>query len=176
MKCNRFSKGEDTLKVYFQRDMSGLHLLKKGVKLKLTGEICVHSMNDENTRKNHTITFVICESFTLCTGMDRNEPDVDEVRLEGIICKKPTFRITAANLALATIILRVSCMENISYVPCIFWQKNANQIADIPAGTTIEITGRLQSRNYIKRVDKKELTKTTYEVSVSKITNVIWND
>lgn len=176
MKCNRFSKGEDTLKVYFQRDMSGLHLLKKGVKLKLTGEIYVHSMNDENTRKNHTITFVICESFKLCTGMDRNEPDVDEVRLEGIICKKPTFRITAANLALATIILRVSCMENISYVPCIFWQKNANQIADIPAGTTIEITGRLQSRNYIKRVDKKELTKTTYEVSVSKITNVIWND
>lgn len=67
MKCNRFSKGEDTLKVYFQRDMSGLHLLKKGVKLKLTGEICVHSMNDENTRKNHTITFVICESFKLCT-------------------------------------------------------------------------------------------------------------
>lgn len=59
----------------------------KGVKLKLTGEICVHSMNDENTRKNHTITFVICESFKLCTGMDRNEPDVDEVRLEGIICK-----------------------------------------------------------------------------------------
>ena len=108
--------------------------------------------------------------------MDRNEPDVDEVRLEGIIWKKHTFRITAANLALATIILRVSCMENISYVPCIFWQKNANQIADIPAGTTIEITGRLQSRNYIKRVDKKELTKTTYEVSVSKITNVIWND
>lgn len=176
VKCNRFSKGEDTLKVYFQRDMSGLHLLKKGVELKLTGEICVYSLCEENTRKNHTITFVICESFKLCTGMDRNESDVNEVRLEGVICKKPTFRITAAGLALATIILRVACIENISYVPCIFWQKNANQIADIPAGTTIEITGRLQSRNYIKRVHGKELTKTTYEVSVSKITNVIWND
>ena len=176
MKCERFSKGSDTLKIYFQRDMSGLHLLKKGIKLQLTGEVCVHSCESVENGKNHTMTFVICENFKLYTEMDEYTIDNNEVRLEGTVCKKPTFRITAAGLALATIILRVACTENVSFIPCIFWQKNANQIAEIPAGTTIEITGRLQSRNYIKRVDEKELTKTTYEVSVSKITNIIWND
>ena len=176
LKCNRFSKGEDTLKVYFQRDMSGLHLLKEGIKLSLTGKICIHSLYNEKTRKNYTITFVICEKFNLCTEMDKNESDMNEVKLEGVICKKPTFRITTAGTALATIILRVAYMENTSYIPCIFWQNNANQIAEFPAGTTVEIIGRLQSRNYVKKYDDKEVVKTTYEVSVGKITNVIWND
>ena len=98
------------------------------------------------------------------------------MKLEGTICKKPTFRITKSGMALATIILRVDSTENISYIPCIFWQKNANQIAELPAGTTIDIIGRLQSRNYIKKYNDREEVKTTYEVSVGKITNVIWND
>lgn len=178
LKCNRFSKGKDLLQIYFQRDMSGLYLLKEGVKLKLTGEICVHNYRDEISGKNHTITFVICKLFSLDTSTEGNDGDADinDVKLEGTICKKPTFRITKSGMALATIILRVDSTENISYIPCIFWQKNANQIAELPAGTTIDIIGRLQSRDYIKKYNDREEVKTTYEVSVGKITNVIWND
>ena len=56
------------------------------------------------------------------------------------------------------------------YIPCIVWGRNAVYASELPVGTHLKLTGRIQSRNYTKRYpDGTEENRTTYEVSVSKI-------
>ena len=63
----------DVLKIYFQRDMSGLHLLTNDVKIQLIGEICTYSYFNKNSGKEHTNTFVMCRSFKVCNSQEENE-------------------------------------------------------------------------------------------------------
>ena len=57
------------------------------------------------------------------------------------------------------------------YIPCIAWGRNAQFVNSMPVGTKLSIVGRIQSRDYVKHIEGKDepITKTAYEVSVSKI-------
>ena len=166
----------DVLKIYFQRDMSGLHLLTNDVKIQLIGEICTYSYFNKNSGKEHTNTFVMCRSFKVCNSQEENERDVDEVDLIGTLCKKHDLRITAAGKALTSTIMKVMGEGHTSFIPCIFWQRHAEQVDELPEGITFNLSGRLQSRDYTKKTGDKEVVRTTYEVVVHKINNIVWND
>ena len=53
------------------------------------------------------------------------------------------------------------------YIPCILWGKNAQEAADALPGAKLRVTGRLQSRDYVKVVDGVSQTRTAYELSVT---------
>ncbi|MCQ2564992.1 MAG: single-stranded DNA-binding protein, partial [Clostridia bacterium] len=57
------------------------------------------------------------------------------------------------------------------YIPCISWGKNAQYTSKLGVGSSLVITGRIQSREYIKRDDGGDTTKQciAYEVSVSTV-------
>ena len=55
------------------------------------------------------------------------------------------------------------------YIPIIVWSRNARFSAHLPIGTHLKIYGRIQSREYQKKVEEEFITKTAYEVSVSKL-------
>lgn len=54
------------------------------------------------------------------------------------------------------------------YIPCILWGKNAQEAADTLPGAKLRVTGRLQSRDYVKVVDGVSQTRTAYELSVTR--------
>ncbi len=96
------------------------------------------------------------------------------VELSGYICKPPVYRTTPFNREICDLLIAVNRQYNKSdYIPCIVWGRNARFASGLPVGEHINLSGRVQSRNYQKKLpDETVVTRTAYEVSVSKITVV----
>ncbi len=91
--------------------------------------------------------------------------------LSGYICKPPIYRTTPFNREIADILLAVNRSYNKSdYIPCIAWGRNARFAKNLDVGEKIVISGRIQSREYQKRLTDEDVKiMTAYEVSVSKL-------
>ncbi len=93
------------------------------------------------------------------------------MELDGYICKTPVYRTTPFNREICDVLLAVNRPYNKSdYIPCIIWGRTARFASTLPVGEHIHIVGRVQSREYQKRLDDGTVdTRTTYEVSVTKL-------
>lgn len=55
------------------------------------------------------------------------------------------------------------------YIPCIVWGRNARYASGFDVGSHVCVEGRIQSREYMKKLSETECEKhVAYEVSVSK--------
>ena len=95
----------------------------------------------------------------------------NSILLSGYICKPPVYRTTPFNREIADILIAVNRAYNKSdYIPCIAWGRNARFVKNLTVGDKIAISGRIQSREYQKKLSEEEVrTMTAYEVSVSKL-------
>lgn len=95
----------------------------------------------------------------------------NEIYLDGYICKKPVYRITPFGREITDILLAVNRPYNKSdYIPCIAWGRNARFCENLLVGDHIRIWGRIQSREYQKKLNSGDIeTKVAFEVSVSKL-------
>ncbi len=95
----------------------------------------------------------------------------NQIYLSGYICKTPVYRTTPFHREIADILLAVNRFYNKSdYIPCIAWGRNAKFTEGLPVGTHLKVWGRIQSRDYQKRLSETEfITKTAYEISISKM-------
>ena len=95
----------------------------------------------------------------------------NNIVLSGYICKPPVYRTTPFAREIADVLIAVNRAYNKSdYIPCIAWGRNARYASGFGVGTRILIWGRVQSREYTKKVSETECEKrVAYEVSVSKL-------
>lgn len=93
------------------------------------------------------------------------------IKLNGFICKPPVYRKTPLGREIVDLLLAVNRPYGKSdYIPCIAWGRSASYVSGFSVGTRLEISGRIQSREYEKRLSETEIvTRTAYEVSVSKL-------
>lgn len=94
--------------------------------------------------------------------------------LTGYVCKPPIYRTTPFNREICDLLVAVNRQYNKSdYIPCIVWGRNARFAEKLAVGTQVSVVGRVQSRNYQKKLDDETIVvRTAYEVSVGKI-NVV---
>lgn len=97
--------------------------------------------------------------------------DENRIFLDGYICKPPIYRKTPLGREIADIVLAVNRPYGKSdYIPMICWGRNAVYASGLEIGTRLQIEGRIQSREYQKRISDNEFeTRTAYEVSISKM-------
>lgn len=95
----------------------------------------------------------------------------NQIFLDGYICKQPIYRKTPLGREIADLLIAVNRPYGKSdYIPCIAWGRNARYASSFEVGGRIQIWGRVQSREYVKKISEEESEKhTAYEVSVSKI-------
>lgn len=95
----------------------------------------------------------------------------NNVYLNGYICKPPVYRTTPFGREIADILLAVNRAYNKSdYIPCIAWGRNAKYAESLSVGDNIAIWGRIQSRDYQKKISEEEIeNRVAYEVSISKM-------
>lgn len=95
----------------------------------------------------------------------------NNIVLTGYICKQPIYRTTPFNREIADILIAVNRSYNKSdYIPCIAWGRNARFAKNLAVGEKIAVSGRIQSREYQKKVTDDDIrTLTAYEVSISKL-------
>lgn len=93
------------------------------------------------------------------------------ITLKGFVCKTPIYRETPRGRIITDLLLAVNRSYGKSdYIPCVVWGRNARYAADFEVGAAIEVTGRIQSRQYQKRLEDGSVEiRIAYEVSVSQI-------
>ncbi|MDD3225401.1 MAG: single-stranded DNA-binding protein [Clostridium sp.] len=98
----------------------------------------------------------------------------NQIYLDGYICKKPVYRTTPFGREIADMLLAVNRAYNKSdYIPTIAWGRNSRFSETLKIGDNIRIWGRLQSREYQKKISENQvIKKVAYEVSISKMEKV----
>ncbi len=130
-----------------------------GEMLTVTGQIRSHNQRSDGTR--HLMIFVFASSIVAEDG----EP-VNEVVLEGPLCKEPTYRRTPLGREICDVMLAVPrAFRRADYLPCILWGRTAQEASACHTRDCIRICGRLQSRIYTKLTEDGPIERTAYEVS-----------
>ena len=99
------------------------------------------------------------------------------IRLVGTVCNKPFCRETPLGRTIADLTLAVNRgFGKSDYIPCVFWGRNAKYASEFEVGTVISLSGRVQSRNYIKKISEYDYEeRTAYEVSAKTVEVIkIW--
>ncbi|MBO4262519.1 MAG: single-stranded DNA-binding protein [Clostridia bacterium] len=101
----------------------------------------------------------------------KNVKNPNNVVLSGYICKPPIYRTTPFSREIADVLIAVNRAYNKSdYIPCIAWGRNARFVKNLAVGERIAVSGRIQSREYTKKLSETESkTMVAYEVSISKL-------
>lgn len=128
------------------------------------------SYNRHEEQKNRLVLSVFAREVTFI----EEEPDgarTNNILLDGYICKLPVYRKTPLGREIADLLLAVNRPYGKSdYIPCICWGRNARYASAFEVGGHVLIWGRIQSREYMKRISENETEKRiAYEVSVSKL-------
>lgn len=97
--------------------------------------------------------------------------DENEIVLDGFLVKNPIYRVTPNGRQIADLMIAVNHPFGRSdYIPCICWGGSAKWAENLEVGTEIFVQGRIQSREYVKRLSEDESEiRTAYEVSIGKM-------
>ena len=128
------------------------------------------SYNRHEEKKNRLILSVFVRELEF---VDEIEDDIksNQIYLDGYICKEPIYRKTPLGREIADLLVAVNRSYGKSdYIPCIYWGRNARYASSFEVGSHVEVYGRIQSREYIKKIGEEQTEKrVAYEVSVNKI-------
>lgn len=100
---------------------------------------------------------------------DSRVPSTNEIHLTGEISRCGKTRKTRKDDTLIDFLLKVRRKNHrISKVPCFVWGVyNSSKIESTGVGAKLELTGRVQDRQYFKKENGVEVSKTVYEVCVT---------
>ena len=164
----RLSESQDIIPVMVSERLVDVSQDYQGEWICISGQF--RSYNRHEGTKNRLVLSVFVrevrflEEFTDYTK-------TNQIFLDGYICKEPVYRKTPLGREIADLLVAVNRPYGKSdYIPCIAWGRNARYASGFGVGTRIQIWGRVQSREYTKKVSETECEKrVAYEVSVSKL-------
>ena len=161
LETRRLSGNTDTVNIVLRREQ--LCALEAGdcEKLCVTGQL--RTYNNRHGEGAKLVITVLAKELFFC-----DEADENHVSLIGTICKEPKLRVTPMGRDICDLMLAVNRHYGRSdYLPCICWGVKAREAALWTVGTSIELEGRLQSRNYIKLTEEGAVERIAFEVSVT---------
>ena len=128
------------------------------------------SYNRHDEQKNRLVLSVFVREVEFIEE-ELDGAKTNNIFLDGYICKLPVYRKTPLGREIADLLLAVNRPYGKSdYIPCICWGRNARFASTFEVGEHVQVIGRIQSREYIKKLSETETEKRiAYEVSVSKL-------
>ena len=130
-----------------------------GQMLTVTGQVRSHNQRTDGVR--HLLIFVFATSIIVEEG-----EAINQVILEGPLCREPTFRLTPLGREICDAMLAVPrAFHRADYLPCILWGRIAQEVSQCHTRDVISINGRLQSRVYTKVTENGTQERTAYEIS-----------
>ncbi|NLY77824.1 MAG: single-stranded DNA-binding protein [Tissierellia bacterium] len=168
----RLSETVDILPVTISERLIVNMDLKEGAFVQIIGQLRSYNRYVDGTSK--LVLTVFARDIKLLEDeeeIQENLKSPNEIFLDGYICKKPVYRTTPFGREIADLLLAVNRAYNKSdYIPCIAWGRNARFCSSILIGDHIKVWGRIQSREYQKKVGENDYeTRVAYEVSISKL-------
>lgn len=167
LRVPRLSETDDLLPVTVSEKLYDKSIISENTKIKIKGQL--RSYNKYTEERTRLILTVFVKEVSIPEEYDDENPN--EIFINGFICKTPIYRKTPFGREITDLIVAVNRAFNRSdYIPAIAWGKNALYAQDLEVGANVAVWGRLQSRNYNKRLLNDEVeTRTAYELSITKI-------
>lgn len=164
----RLSDSEDRIPVMISERLLDVTQDCEGEYIHVTGQF--RSYNRHEEKKNRLVLSVFVRELEFVDEESENA-NTNQIFLDGYICKAPVYRKTPLGREIADILLAVNRPYGKSdYIPCICWGRNARFASGFEVGGHTQIWGRIQSREYVKKIDEEESERrVAYEVSVSKL-------
>ena len=146
----------------------------KNCTIKIEGQF--RSYRQYEGDKNRLILSVFV--WTVCLAGEFDD-DIDNnwIFLEGRVCKPPAYRNTPTGKEITDLLLVVNRPRRRSdCIPCIAWGYDACVASELNVGSRVRIYGRIQSREYAKKISEDySERRTAYEVSIGEL-EVIENE
>ncbi len=165
---NRLSDMSDVIPLMVSERLVDVSENLTGKLVEVIGQF--RSYNRHEGNRNKLILSIFVREWQL---VDENPMSgkTNQIFLDGYICKAPVYRKTPLGREISDLLLAVNRPYGKSdYIPCIAWGRNARFASSFEVGGRIQIWGRVQSREYVKKIDEDETEKhVAYEVSVNKL-------
>lgn len=163
----RESGAVDILPVQMSECLFDVDKLSIDTMIKVSGQI--RTRNDNSGQKSKLVLTIFAEDVDLMPYGEKT--GINNVVLDGYICKETTYRETPFGREICDLFLAVNrAYGKSSYIPCVTWGRTAKFARTLNVGQHIKVTGRLQSREYNKVLeDGNSETRTAYELSVFKL-------
>ena len=164
----RLSDSEDRIPLMVSESLVDVSQDYEGEYIMVQGQF--RSYNRHEEKKNRLVLSVFVRELSFVEEAD-DSIKTNQIFLDGYICKPPVYRKTPLGREIADLLLAVNRPYGKSdYIPCICWGRNARYASAFEVGGHVLLWGRIQSREYIKKLGENETEKrTAYEVSVSKL-------
>ena len=161
LRVQRLSGYADVLRVVVPERTLMRTELERGDMIFVRGQ--VRSYNEHTDAGRHLRIFVFADELECRTG----EP-LNDVSLTGTVCRSPVLRRTPLGREICDLMLcvRRSC-RRCDFLPVIAWGRTARMLAGAGHGDPLELTGRLQSREYTKILSGTAQKRIAYEISVN---------
>lgn len=168
---NRLSEMVDIIPLMISERLLDVTKDYRGMKIEVSGQFRSYNRHEDTKNKLILSIFVRELQFIEDDEMPEEQSKANQIFLDGFVCKPPTYRKTPLGREIADILIAVNRPYGKSdYIPCIAWGRNARFAAGIEVGGHLQIQGRVQSREYTKKLNDEEVEKrVAYEVSVCKI-------
>lgn len=162
----RLSGAEDTINVLVREELLQRTPVIKSDFLSVSGQL--RSYNNKSGSGSRLVITVLAADLEYDDGSCENT-----VLLKGVLCKPPIYRQTPLGREICDMMLAVNRhYGRADYIPCIAWGENARFCGELEVGARLEITGRIQSRRYIKVSGSESVEKTAFEVSALGVSTV----
>ena len=164
----RLSNSDDRIPLMISERLIDVHQNYIGEYIMATGQF--RSYNQHEEKKNRLVLSVFVREVSFVEE-ELDGAKTNTILLDGYICKRPIYRKTPLGREIADLLLAVNRPYGKSdYIPCICWGRNARFASGFEVGEHVQVLGRIQSREYVKKLTETETEKRiAYEVSVSKL-------
>lgn len=168
IRVQRLSDSSDILPLMISERLIDVTADYKGCYVSVNGQF--RSYNRHEERKNKLVLSVFAREISFVDEVEESAK-TNQIYLDGFLCKEPIYRKTPLGREIADLLIAVNRPYGKSdYIPCICWGRNARYASSFKVGERCGIWGRIQSREYVKKVDEEHAEKkVAYEVSVSKL-------
>lgn len=173
IKINRLSESYDILPLTVSERLLQDIDIKSNNKVNVIGQLRSYNKNIDN--RNRLVLTVFVREIK---QVEDENKDPNSIFLDGYICKEPIYRKTPLGREITDLLVAINRPYNKSdYIPSIVWGRNAKFAKTLKVGDRIQMWGRVQSREYEKKVENGEaIKKVAYEVSISKIKKLSENN
>ena len=167
----RLSDSFDRIPVMISERLIDVTQDYRGEFIQISGQF--RSYNRHEEKKNRLVLSVFAREVSFVEEAD-DKVRSNQIFLDGFICKPPVYRKTPLGREIADMLVAVNRPYGKSdYIPCISWGRNARFASNFEVGSRVQIWGRIQSREYVKKLeDDRTEKRTAYEVSVSKMEEI----
>ena len=164
----RLSNSDDRIPLMISERLIDVNQDYTGEYIMATGQF--RSYNQHEEKKNRLVLSVFVREVSFVEE-ELDGAKTNSILLDGYICKRPIYRKTPLGREIADLLLAVNRPYGKSdYIPCICWGRNARFASGFEVGEHVQVLGRIQSREYVKKLSETESEKRiAYEVSVSKL-------